>query len=240
MAHRLLPFMLPVTLVATLAAVSACGGGGEERAQPVRAGKAVLTGGYTAAQLEQALLVETPGYRRNGEPDSGEYGTIKAFQDLEQLRKQLTVDKPRCQNGGTGAVGGPVGNVEADTPAALAAFTAPNGQLVTETLMGVPDADAEKQVNARVPPGCLTFHTRMGRQWSEHRVTETVRGDIGGGSRAVGVTTVTGRDRAYTWYVVFKDQRYLGTVSVFGPRATRQEAERLARESLTQARRILG
>ncbi|WP_231336189.1 hypothetical protein [Actinomadura graeca] len=241
MAHRLLPVAMPaaVTLVA-VAATAGCGGG-DERAQPVRGtGRTVLTGGYTSAQLEQALLVETPGYTRAGEPDSGEYGTLKAFQDLAQLRRQMTVDKPRCQNGGAGGAGGPVGNVEADVPAALAAFTGRDGHMVTETLMGMSAADAEKQVGARVPPGCLTFRTKVGRQWSEHRVVETPQGGIGGGSRSVGVATTTGRDRTYTWYVVFKDTRYIGTVSVFGPRATRQEAERLARESLAQARRILG
>ncbi|TDD89940.1 hypothetical protein [Actinomadura rubrisoli] len=230
MAHRLLPF----TLLATLAAVSACGGG--ERAEQTGTGEAVLAGnGYTSDQLEQALLTGAPGYQRQGDPDSGEYGTLKAFQDLAQLRRQVTVDRPRCQVGG----GGLVGNVEPDVPAALATFTRRDGQTVTETLMGMSDADAEKQVNARVPAGCLTFRTKVGSQWSEHRVAESPRGAIGEGSRTVGVTTLSGGAHTRSWYVVFKARHYVATISVFGANATRQEAERLARQSLAQARQIL-
>ncbi|WP_131741045.1 hypothetical protein [Actinomadura roseirufa] len=232
MAHRL----LPVTLLATLAAVSACGGG-DERAQQVRdTGRAVLPGiGFTSAQLEQALLTETPGYRRAGEPDSGEYGSIRAFKDLEELRDQAVVDPPRCKNGAAG----PVGNVDADVPAALTLFNRGDGHTATEALMGLPAAAAERQVMARVPPGCTTFRTKAGSEWAEHRVYETVQGTIGEGSRTVGVATVSGGVLSRTWYVVFKDRHYLGTITVHGPRARRADAERLARQALDRARQIL-
>ncbi|MFD0683684.1 hypothetical protein [Actinomadura fibrosa] len=233
MAHRL----LPITLLATLAAVSACGGGGEHAEQVRGTAGAVLAGtGYTSDQLKQALLVESPGYQRAGEPDSGEYGSLKAFQDLGQLRRQVKVDKPRCQSGGAGGL---VGDVDPGVPAALTTFAKRDGQTVTETLMGMSDTDAEKQVTARVPAGCLTFRTGVGNQWSEHRVAESPAGDIGDGSRTVGVTTITGRASTRTWYVVVKGRHFLATISVFGPDATRQEAERIARLSLAQADRVL-
>lgn len=239
MAHRL----LPITLLATAAAasivstVSSCGGAGEPAEQVRGTGPAVLTGtGYTSDRLKQALLTETPGYQRAGEPDSGEYGTLKAFQDLGQLRRQVTVDKPRCQSGGGT---GPPGNVEPDVPAALVTFAKRDGHALTETLMGVPDEEAGKQVNARVPAGCLTFRTRVGSRWSQHRVVESPPGTIGEGSRTVGVTTISGNATTRTWYVVFKGRHFLGTVSVYGPNATRGEAERLAAQSLAQARRVL-
>lgn len=229
MAHRLLPIML----LSTAAAVSACGGAGE-RALPVHgtAPAEVAGVGYTSDQLAQALLTEVPGYQKAGEPDSGSYGTLKAIQNAARLQRTAELDKPRC---GTGRPGGAV---PGDAPAALVTF-AKRGQTVTETLMGMPAADAEKQVNARIPTGCLKFRTKVGSQWSQHRVVESPKGDIGEGSRTVGVATTTGNTKTRTWYVVFRGRHYLATVTVYGPQATRAEAERLARNSLTQAARIL-
>ncbi|TDC97051.1 hypothetical protein [Actinomadura sp. 7K507] len=230
MAHRL----LPIVLMSAAAAVSACGGGGES-ARPVHgtAPAEVAGVGYTSDQLAQALLAELPGYQKAGEPDSGSYGTLKAIQNAARLQRQAVLDKPRC---GTGRPGG--GTVPADVPAALVTF-AKQGQTVTQTMMGMSAADAEKQVDARVPAGCLRFRTKVGSQWSEHRVAEEPRGAIGEGSRTVGVVTTSGDTRTRTWYVVFRGRHYLTTITVFGPKATRTEAENLARRSLTQAARIL-
>ncbi|TMQ91876.1 hypothetical protein ETD83_28925 [Actinomadura soli] len=229
MAHRL----LPIALLSTAAAVTACGGGGE-RARPVHGtAPAEIAGvGYTADQLAQALLVRVPGYRRAGEPDSGEYGTLKAVQNAARLQRDTVLDKPQCGPGRPGA------DVAADVPAALVTF-AKKGMTVTETLMGLPAADAEKQVNARVPADCLRFRTKVGSHRAEHRVVETPKGEIGEGSRTVGVATVSGNARTRTWYVVFRGRHYLATITLHGPTATHTEAERLARASRLQAGRIL-
>ncbi|NKZ08895.1 hypothetical protein [Actinomadura latina] len=230
MAHR----FIPIVLLVTAAGASACGGGGE-RAREVRStARAEVAGiGYTSDQLAQALLGEATGYRRAGEPDSGEYGSLKAIQNAARLQREATLDKPRC---GTGR---PAGTVAGDVPAALVSFTGSAGQTATETLMGMSAGDAEKQVNARVPSGCLRFRTKIGSNWAEHRVVETPKGDIGEGSRTVGITTASGNARSRTWYVVFRGRHYLATISVFGPAVTREDAERLAREAQAQAERVL-
>jgi hypothetical protein len=230
MAHRLLPIML---LLATGTAVTACGGGAE-RARPVHetAPAEVAGVGYTSAQLAQALLDRAPGYRRAGDPDSGEYGTLTAVQNAVRLQGKTEVDKRHC---GTDRIGAAV---PGDTPAALVTF-AGKGLTATETLMGMSAADAEKQVNARVPEGCLRFRTRAGAHWAEHRVYETPKGDIGDGSRTVGVATVSGKVHARTWYVVVRGRHFLATVTLFGPTATRAEAERLAGAALARTREIL-
>ncbi|GAA4238771.1 hypothetical protein GCM10022254_56070 [Actinomadura meridiana] len=230
MAHRLLPIML---LLATGTAITACGGG-DERARPVHgtAPAEVAGVGYTSAQLSQALLDRLPGYRRVGDPDSGEYGTLTAIQNAARLQRKTEVDKRDC---GTGRVGA---TVKGDVPAALVTFTK-KGLAVTETLMGMSAADAEKQVNARVPEGCLRFRTRAGASWAEHRVVETPKGDIGDGSRTVGVATVSEKIRTRTWYVVVRGRHFLATITLFGPTATRAEAERLARAALDQTGEIL-
>ncbi|GAA0544904.1 hypothetical protein [Actinomadura livida] len=229
MAHRLLPIML----LSTAAAATACGGGGE-RARPVHgtAPAEVAGVGYTSDQLAQALLTDVPGYRKAGEPDSGSYGTLRPIQNAARLQRQAVLDKPQC------ATSGPNGTVPADVPAALVTF-AKSGQTVTQTMMGMPVGAAEKQVNARVPAGCLRFRTKVGSQWAQHRVAESPKGDIGEGSRTVGVATVSGDTGTRTWYVVFRGRHYLATITVSGPTATRTEAERLARTALNQADRIL-
>lgn len=236
MAYRRLPTL--AALLAAWAAASGCGGasgtGGGAHGTP-STGRAALAGsGYTAAQLEQALLTEAPGYRRAGEPDSGEYRALKAVQNADLLRRQTRLDKPRC----AGAAA-PATEVGGDVPTALTTFTGEGGEIVTETLMGLGGAAAERQLSVRVPASCRTFRTRIGGTWSEHRVVESPRGDLGEGSRTVGVTTVTGGARTRTWYVVVKGGRYLATISLFGPKATKAEAERLAVQALTQATRIL-
>ncbi|WP_301173740.1 hypothetical protein [Actinomadura geliboluensis] len=225
---------LAIVLAAVSAAAVACGDGGERAREVGGTARAEVAGiGFTSDQLAQALLGEAPGYRRAGEPDSGEYGSLKAIQNAARLQREATLDKPRC---GTARPGG---TVASDVPAALVSFTGTAGQTATETLMGMSAADAEKQVNARVPSGCLRFRTKVGSQWAEHRVVETPKGEIGEGSRTVGVTTTGGDARARTWYVVFRGRHYLATVSVFGPNATREDAERLAREAHEQAERVL-
>ncbi|MFC9977942.1 hypothetical protein ACFVH6_44250 [Spirillospora sp. NPDC127200] len=233
MAHRFLPTTAALTVLA--AALTACGGDGGGAAEPARAtGRAALAGtGYTSDQLKQALLRELPGYQRAGEPDSGEYGTRKAIQNFEQLQREVRLDKPRC------AAAQPGRQVDKSVPAALTTFTKSGSQYVTETLMAMSDDEAEQQVKARVPAGCQTFRTRVGAQWSEHTVVEPPPGDIGEGSRVVGVTTTTGGSNTRTWYVVLRGRRYLATISLYGPTATRAEAERLARLAHEQAGKIL-
>ncbi|QKW32909.1 hypothetical protein HUT06_01715 [Actinomadura sp. NAK00032] len=225
---------LAVVVAGVSVVAVACGGGGERAREVGGTARAEVAGiGFTSDQLAQALLGEAPGYRRAGEPDSGEYGSLKAIQNAARLQREATLDKPRC------GASRPGGTVAGDVPAALVSFTGTAGQTATETLMGMSAADAEKQVNARVPSGCLRFRTKVGSQWAEHRVVETPKGDIGEGSRTVGVSTTGGDARARTWYVVFRGRHYLATVTVFGPTATREDAERLAREAHEQAERVL-
>ncbi|MFF5263553.1 hypothetical protein ACFY4C_31895 [Actinomadura viridis] len=230
-----------MTVLMTVTATSAVACGGDDdgpRAQRVKTtGRAALAGtAYTSDQLAQALLTEPAGYRRSGEPDSGEYGALKAIQNFNQLQRQVTIDKPGCGGAG-GRPGAPA--MDASAPAAIASFTKANGQSVTETLMGMPAGVAEKHVNARVPANCLAFRTKVGDQWAAHRVVESPPGTLGEGSRTVGVTTVSGGSHLKTWYVVLRGRRYLATISLVGPAATRGEAEQLARQADAQARRIL-
>src|SRR5690606_41892197 len=110
---------------------------------------------------------------------------------------------------------------------------------VAGTRRGRSVSAAGRQVDARVPAGCLRFRTKVGSRWSRHRVVESPKGDIGEGSRTVGVATISGDSRTRTWYVVFRGRHYLATITVAGPEATKEEAERVARRSLAHADRIL-
>ncbi|MBO2449250.1 hypothetical protein J4573_19250 [Actinomadura barringtoniae] len=231
MAHRLLPIAVLITAAATAAA---CGGGGE-RTRPVRATGGVAAGtGYTSDQLEQALLNDLPGYQQAGEPDSGEYGALKPIQSTAQLQQQVKLDKPRCASAARAG-----GLQDKSLPAATTTFSRGSGQTATETLVSLSGDAAERQVKTQVPVGCSTFRTRVGAQWSEHEIVEAPPGTIGQGSRTVGVTTVAGSSHTKAWYVVLRGQRYLATLALYGPNATRDEAEQLARQAYDQAEKIL-
>ncbi|QFG22821.1 hypothetical protein [Actinomadura sp. WMMB 499] len=234
MAHRLLPLALAAILTAVTA--SACEGGAPAGASGGGDGGVAVAGiGYTSDQLSQALLTELTGYQRTGDPDLGEYGTLRAIRNAAHLRENVVLDKPDCAEG----AGGPGGNIPAKVPAALVTFAKGNGQTATQTLMGMPPDEADEQVNARVPSDCLEFKTRIGTKWATHRVAEAPRGGIGEGSRTVGVTTLAGTGHTKAWYVVFRGRDYLATISVVGPNATRAEAERIARAALGNAGRFL-
>ncbi|OLT12581.1 hypothetical protein BJF79_21865 [Actinomadura sp. CNU-125] len=237
MAHRF-PRLLPIVLTAALtaAAASACGGDEPAPASGGDGGNVAVAGiGYTSDQLSQALLTELAGYRRAGDPDLGEYGTLRAIRNAAHLQESVVLDKPRCAN----AAGGPGGKIPAEVPAALVSFAKEGGWTVTQTLMAMSADEADEQVDARVPSGCLEFKTKIGSKWAGHRVTESPRGEIGQGSRTVGVTTIAGTAHTKAWYVVFRGRDYLATISVVGPNATRDEAERIARAALGNAERFL-
>ncbi|RAY14536.1 hypothetical protein DPM19_12195 [Actinomadura craniellae] len=212
-----------------------CGGGPGRPAEQAATRRAAPAGiVYTSDQLEQALLPELVGYQRSGEPDSGEYGALKSVQSYDRIRGQVKLDKPRCADGAVGLV-----SAERTAPTATVSFGRGDAHTVTQVLMALPAATADRQVKLSVPAQCRRFRSQVGRQLSEHQVAEYPGGDIGLGSRTVGVATVTGAARVKTWYVVTRGQGYLSTVSLYGASATRAQAELLARRAYEQAERIL-
>lgn len=228
------PVLSVVALTAAVTLTAGCGGAetGSAKAgteQGVPAGT-----GYTSDRLQQALLTEIPGYQRSGEPESGEYGTLQAVRNTEQLRRQAQLDKPKCA-GGTGAS---FGAAWQNVPAALATFSK-DGQTVTQVLMAVSAESADKQVKTRIPQRCRTFRTKIDGEWSTHQVVEAVPGGLGRGSRTVGVATDAGGAHSRTWYAVVSGRGYLATITLHGGNVTRHDAEQLAREARQQADRIL-
>jgi hypothetical protein len=224
-----------LTIALTVVMASACAGS-PPRAVP-NPGRTAVTGrGYTSDQLRQALLTDLPGYRRASEPDSGEYGSLKAIQNFNQLQSQVKLDKPKCA-----AVSRAFGtSPEAQyAPAAITTFTKGDGQTVTETLLTISAATADRQVKLRVPAGCRTFRARVGDEWSAHQIVEATRTQLGGGSRTVGVATTSGNSQVKTWYVVLRSRGYLASVTMYGVDVTQADAEDAARQAYAQAERIL-
>ncbi|HEY7485696.1 MAG TPA: hypothetical protein VH912_14625 [Streptosporangiaceae bacterium] len=236
MAGRTAAVIVAAAVGAT--AVTGCDSGSSSAqpgAQPP-GGRVPAGTGYSSDQLEQALLTEIAGYRRAAEPESGEYATLRAVQNLNQLQRQVKLDKPQC----AGATRTIDTSAEVDSaPAAIATFAKGFGQYATEALMTVPDATAEQLVKLRVPASCRSFRTRVGGKWSAHQIVEATHGRLGQGSRTVGVSTVTGSSRVKTWYVVLRSRGYVATVTLYGPNATRSEAEELARKVYERAERVL-
>jgi hypothetical protein len=215
---------------------AACGGGASAQPDEPPGGRVPVGTGYTSDQLEQALVSQLPGYRRATEPESGEYGSLRAIQNLTRLQRQVKLDKPQCI-GATRAL-----DASADlenTPAAITTFAKGFGQYATEALMTVPDATAERLVRARVPASCRAFRTKVGNRTASQRVVEATHGRLGQGSRTVGVATVSGSSRVKTWYVLLRSHSYLATITLYGPNVTEDEAEQLARQAYEQAERTL-
>jgi hypothetical protein len=224
-------------VTAAALAVSGCAGGSSS-AQPNEppGGRVPAGTGYTSDQLEQALLTEITGYRRAGQPESGEYGSLRAIRNFSQLQRQVKLNKPECAGATRTFDASP--DVQR-APAAISTFAKGFGQFATEALMTVPDEISERLVTLRIPAGCRSFRAKIGDSLSTHQVLAAVRGRLGQGSRTVGVATVTGTSRVRTWYVVLRSRGYVATVTLYGPDATRTEAEQLARRVYERAEAVL-
>jgi hypothetical protein len=199
-----------------------------------------VPGSYNSDQLTQALLTEIPRYERSGTPQWGQYSSLAAVQNYDQMQQAVKLDKPRC----AAAARALSQQKEVQTaPSALVAFTGPRRRTVTETLMAVGPAVAAQQVRVRVPAACRTFRVRVGGRLAANTIMEPTGTRIGEGSRTVGVTTTIGSAAGPTvvdtWFVVLRSRGYLAAITLYGTGATRPEAERIARAAYQQAERIL-
>jgi hypothetical protein len=237
MTRRTAAAAINAVAVAAVVAVGGCGGGASSTPPDEPPGGRVPAGtGYTSDQLEQALLPEITGYRRTGRPESGEYGSLSAIRNFTELQRQVKLDKPECAD----ATRTFDASAEVQrAPAAITTFVKGFGQYATESLMTVPDEISEQLVRLRIPAGCRSFRTEVGDSVSSHRVAAAPRGRLGEGSRTVGVATVSGSSRVRTWYVVLRSGGYVATITLYGPNATRAEAEQVARRAYQRAERVL-
>jgi hypothetical protein len=224
------------TLAATTVLAGCAKGASSGLPEEPPGGRVPAGTGYSADQLEQALLPGITGYQRAGQPESGDYGSLRAVQSLAQLQRQIKLDKPQCA-AATRAFA--ASRDVQGAPAAIVSFQKGFGQYATESLLTLPDALAERLVQVRVPASCRSFRSRIGGTSSAHQVVEATSGGLGEGSRTVGVATVSGSSRLKTWYVVLRSHGYLATVTLYGPAATRAEAERIAHRAYEQAERNL-
>lgn len=227
-----------VATLLLLAAITGCAGGGGKGASAgsTPSSEVPVPGSYNADQLTQALLTEIPGYQRSGAPQWGQYSSLAAVQNYNQMQQAVKLDKPQCA-----AVTRTVSqeNAVQAAPSALVAFVRGRQQSATETLMAVGPAVAAQQVKLRVPVACRVFRVRIAGHWAANRVVEPSGTRIGEGARTAGVTTTVGTTTVKTWFVVLRSRGYLATITLYGPGATQAEAERLARSAYQQAERIL-
>jgi hypothetical protein len=234
MTSRKLPAVAAFVL---LASAAGCGGGGGRAvtgSTPTFAAPAPDS--YNADQLTQALLTDIPGYVRSGAPQWGEYGSLAAVQNLNQMQQAVKLDKPQCASS-TNALSQE--KAVQTAPSALVAFTQGGRQSVTETLMAVGPDVAARQVKVRVPAACRSIRVKVGRNWVSDTIVEPSGAHIGEGSRTAGVLTSTGVTSVHTWFVVLRSRGYLATITLYGPGATQADAERFARGAYQQAERIL-
>src|SRR4051794_20956907 len=97
-SRKLAPVASFVALALAPAVTAGCGGGGGGHAvtSPGASSRLTVPGSYNADQLTQALLTDIPGYVRAGAPQWGEYGSLAAVQNLNQMQQAVKLDKPQC------------------------------------------------------------------------------------------------------------------------------------------------
>lgn len=234
MVAAFLPRFVPVFV--SLALVVGCGGGdgGNAVTSPSASSGTLVPGSYNADQLTQALLTDIPGYVRSGPPQWGEYASLAAVQNLNQMQQAVKLDKPQCASSARALS---QEKAVQTAPSALVAFTRGGDQSLTETLMAVGPDVAARQVGVRVPAACRSFRVKVGRTWVSDTIVEPSGARIGEGSRTAGL--VAGPGGVHTWFVVLRSRGYLATITLYGPSVTQAEAERYARRAYRQAERIL-
>jgi len=226
------------TLSFLLVTVAGCGGGSARSATPEVKSSPLQAAAkaYNADQLTQALLTGISGYERMGAAQSGQFSSLAAVQNSNQMQQAVKLDKPQCASS-TRAVSQEKA-VQA-SPSALVAFVKGQGQSVSETLMAVGPDVAAQQVDLRVPASCRSFRAKVGGHWSVNTIAEAQGTRIGEGSRTVGVSTTAGGTTVRTWFVVLRSRGYLATITLYGPGVAQSEAVGLARKAYQQAERIL-
>lgn len=232
---------------AVLAAV-ACAGCAAEAGSGDAPGAAGPANGapLTAARLESALLPRIDGYTPFGEPESGEYGSLRAVQQGRRLQQAATLDKPECARVTPGFADD--ARVQR-APAASVAFARSAGLTVHEMLIALPPDIANDHLDYRVPRSCRRYRARIDGQSFTYRVVERDSGDAGTGigdaSRTVGVAVTTaaggsgGPRHTKIWHVAFRGGGYVGFITLSGARADRARAEQLARAAFEQVERSL-
>lgn len=253
-----MPFAVTIMTIAAagMTSASCAGGGGSGDARgdgPPPAGlpSAAPSGGaaeggprdITAAQLENALLTQVSGYERLAGPESGTYGKLKSVRQSSQFQQAARpqLNKPQCARA-TEAFTAKAQNA----PAATVGFDKGGEVTFAEVLMAVPDAVAKEQIGYRVPYLCRSYRATFGNgQQFDYRVVtgdESAALRLGAGARTLGmaVTAPSGRVNTKIWTVVFRDDDYVGSVALTGPKVTRADVEELARSAYQQAERVLG
>jgi hypothetical protein len=235
-SRKLIPVGAFAPLCVALASLAGCGSGdgGQAVTSPGASSGTLTPGSYNADQLTQALLTDIPGFIRSTAPQWGEYGSLAAVQNLNQMQQAVRLDKPQCASSAQALS---QEKAVQTAPSALVSFTRGRARSLTETLMAVGPDVAARQVRVRVPADCRNLRVKVGRTWVPDTIAEPSAARIGEGSRTVGVITGTGG--VHTWFVVLRSRGYLATITLYGPGVAQAEAERFARQAYQQAERIL-
>jgi hypothetical protein len=240
-------------LVVALVSAGCAGQGGEAKAGGPPGGAPaadpagpVAGSGVTAARLGSALLPRIPGYTPFGQPESGAYAALRSVRQGSALQRAATLDKPECAQATQGLAGD---DRVRRAPAASVSFARSSRLTVHEMLIAVPADVAAERVDYRVPESCRSYRARIDGQSFGYRVLErgasasAAGGQLGAGSRTVGIAVSTksdgARQQTKIWHVAFRDDGYVGFITLSGALAERAEAEDLARRAYAEAERTL-
>jgi hypothetical protein len=217
---------LPV-IIAGLAVTAPAGCRSTERASPPAhprttartPGPSAPAKRYTAAQLAKALIT----------PPSGAAAVHRSSGPLADLIAEQSKGAPT----GVSACGRP-GDRFQRAPSAFVDFAqVERGSLVQ--LLAIPGEPDRRTALTPIPAACRSIKARAGGTTYTAKVVTDEPFDLADGGRIRGTDQRSHGISLHTWDVTFIGPGYVAICGVFGPHATRAEAERLARQEHRKA-----
>jgi hypothetical protein len=237
--------VLAVTLTAGLlgaVGLTGCSGGsaaGNGSPGGTAAGMAVSKqNGYSAAQLENALLARVNGARPVSKPNAGSYAALPEVAAAARMTGS-TVSPKACAMATVLPGAALDARVLGSAPAAVVSFrVGSNG--VSEVLAAPADAATAAALGKPIPASCDRYSASVSGKTLQYAVHQNWIQGIGRQpARVLDIVTLGQRPPTSVWSLIYRGNGFVGAITVTGPNASEAAVRELGQQAYAYAAKTL-
>jgi hypothetical protein len=235
--RRPMPMAAVLLAAAGAAALTGCGtsAGSGAASSTATAGLAANAGqaepaGFTATQLQGALLGTINGASPAAPTEAGAYGALPDVQTSKASLRGVTVTPAKCAQA---TVTGFNSATFAKAPASVVTFRVGRDG-VSEVIVAASPQTAQSALSSRLPDGCAHYKATVDGKTFSYSVKEMAASGIADQARALNVKAAGYAD-VDVWSVVYRGSGFVGAVTIVGPNASEQGAKVLAAQAYKRA-----
>ena len=226
-----------IAVIALAAAAAGCSSGSTPASTTGKSSnqtKNVATTAYTAKQLRGALLTTMHGRKLAEAVEAGSYGKLPGIEATRASVKGVKITPAKC----AGTTGSGLSSSKFDkVPATVASFRdGVNG--VSEVLLAPPASMLSSALVRKIPAGCAHSTARLGKHVYFYALKAWPAPRIGTAASELNVRA-SGAQKANIWTVIYRTSNMVGAITLVGARASRAEAQSLARQAYQRAAKTL-